>query len=239
MSYKDLFVIFMERNYNLERKKLQLPEYGRHIHQMVDYLFTIEDRETRNKQAQVVIEVMGNLNPVLRDTADFKHKLWDHLLIMSGFQLDIDSPYPAPKDINTHPKPDTLTYPSRKIAYKYYGKNVAAVLGAIKEIEDPEMQAQAISDIAKYMRAKVFEYNQKHPNNQTIIQDILTLSNHEIVVDESLLESSKSEPSFTPTNHRTRKNNTSGHGSSKTASRTERHNNNNNKRKTGRMQHKS
>ena len=84
----------MEKNYNFERKKLMLPEYGRHIHQMVDYLCTIEDRTVRNEQAHVVVEVMGNINPVLRDAADFKHKLWDHLFIMSDFMLDVDSPYP-------------------------------------------------------------------------------------------------------------------------------------------------
>ena len=87
----------MDKNYNFERKKLMLPEYGRHVHQMVDYLKTIHDRDLRNQQARAVIEVMGNLNPILRESADFKHKLWDHLFIMSDFDLDVDSPYPIPK----------------------------------------------------------------------------------------------------------------------------------------------
>ena len=88
----------MKHNYNYTRNKLYLPEYGRHIHKMVEHLMTIEDREQRNRQAQAVIAVMGNLQPLLRDTADFTHKLWDHLFIMSDFQLDVDSPYPRPSN---------------------------------------------------------------------------------------------------------------------------------------------
>ena len=86
----------MRHNYNYTRRKLYLPEYGRHIHEMVDSLLLIEDRAERTRQAKAVIAVMGNLNPLLRDTADFTHKLWDHLFIMSDFQLDVDSPYPQP-----------------------------------------------------------------------------------------------------------------------------------------------
>ena len=85
----------MQKNYNYKRRKLFLPEYGRHIHEMVDSLMQIEDRRERNRQARAVIAVMGNLNPLLRDTADFTHKLWDHLFIMSDFQLDVDSPLSA------------------------------------------------------------------------------------------------------------------------------------------------
>ena len=86
----------MRKNYNYTRRKLYLPEYGRHIQEMIDSLLAIEDRRERNRQARAVIAVMGNLNPLLRDTADFTHKLWDHLFIMSDFQLDVDSPYPQP-----------------------------------------------------------------------------------------------------------------------------------------------
>ena len=86
----------MKKNYNYTRRKLYLPEYGRHIQEMVDSLQEIADKTERTRQAKAVIAVMGNLNPLLRDTADFTHKLWDHLFIMSDFQLDVDSPYPLP-----------------------------------------------------------------------------------------------------------------------------------------------
>ena len=90
------YAAIMKKNYNYTRRKLYLPEYGRHIQEMIDSLMEIEDRHERNRQARAVIAVMGNLNPLLRDTADFTHKLWDHLFIMSDFQLDVDSPYPRP-----------------------------------------------------------------------------------------------------------------------------------------------
>lgn len=92
-----------------------LPEYGRHIHQMVDYLCTIEDRALRNEQAQVVVEVMGNINPVLRDATDFKHKLWDHLLIMSDFKLDVDSPIRCPTATLYNPNRTSSNTPTKRL----------------------------------------------------------------------------------------------------------------------------
>ena len=107
----------MKKNYNYGRRKLFLPEYGRHIHEMIDSLLTIEDRRERNRQARAVIAVMGNLNPLLRDTADFTHKLWDHLFIMSDFQLDVDSPYPRPSREELTVTPKRMTYSQGRIAY--------------------------------------------------------------------------------------------------------------------------
>ena len=83
-------------NYNTERTELILPEYGRNVHQMVDYLKTVEDRDERNIGAKAIIKLMGQLNPQLRDLEDYTHKLWDHLFIMADFSLDVDSPYPIP-----------------------------------------------------------------------------------------------------------------------------------------------
>ena len=107
----------MKKNYNYTRRKLYLPEYGRHIQEMIDSLLEIEDRRERNRQARAVIAVMGNLNPLLRDTADFTHKLWDHLFIMSDFQLDVDSPYPRPsrQELTVSPRP--MAYSEGRIAY--------------------------------------------------------------------------------------------------------------------------
>ena len=115
---------FMRKNYNNTRRRLYLPEYGRHIHEMVDQLLEIEDREERNRQARAVIAVMGNLQPTLRDTADFTHKLWDHLFIMSDFQLDVDSPYPRPTREELTIAPRKMQYSQERIAYKHYGKYV-------------------------------------------------------------------------------------------------------------------
>lgn len=183
----------MEKNYNYKRRKLYLPEYGRHIHEMVDQLLLIEDREERNAQARAVIAVMGNLNPLLRDTADFTHKLWDHLFIMSDFQLDVDSPYERPTREGLMMKPRKLHYSQERIAFKHYGKYVAHTLRALRDEQNQEALDVAIGSIARYMRSKSFEYNQEHPNNEIIIKDIKIMSEGGIKLDEVALNNLRSD----------------------------------------------
>lgn len=183
----------MKKNYNHTRRKLYLPEYGRHIHEMIDSLMTIEDRRDRNRQARAVIAVMGNLNPLLRDTADFTHKLWDHLFIMSDFRLDVDSPYPRPsrKDLTITPRP--LPYSQSRITYKHYGKYVERMIGALSAEEDSAKVAQTVGNLARYMRSKSYEYNQEHPNNEIIIKDIRNMSDGGICIDEDALNNLRSD----------------------------------------------
>ena len=183
----------MKHNYNYTRRKLYLPEYGRHIHEMVDQLMEIEDRDERNRQARVVIAVMGNLQPMLRDTADFTHKLWDHLFIMSDFQLDVDSPYPRPTREELTITPRKMAYSQGRITHKHYGKYVAKILHKLREEGNSEATAEAIDSIARYMRSKSFEYNQEHPNNEIIIKDIKLLSGGDIEIDEIALNNLRSD----------------------------------------------
>ena len=183
----------MKQNYNYTRRRLYLPEYGRHIHEMVDQLMQIEDREERNRQARAVIAVMGNLFPMLRDTADFAHKLWDHLFIMSDFQLDVDSPYPRPTRDELMIKPRKMSYSQERITYKHYGKYVARMLRALGEDSNREAVNVAVEELARYMRTKSFEYNQEHPNNEIIIKDIKQMSEGTIELDEVALNNLRSE----------------------------------------------
>lgn len=183
----------MKKNYNNTRRKLYLPEYGRHIHQMVDQLMMIENREERNRQARVVIAVMGNLQPTLRDTADFNHKLWDHLFIMSDFQLDVDSPYSRPTRQDLVIKPAPMHYTQGRIMFKHYGKYVARIIEKLCSEEDTEARNAAIGSVARYMRAKSFEYNQEHPNNEVIIKDIKQMSNNAIELDEVAINNLRTE----------------------------------------------
>ena len=185
--------LFMKKNYNYERKKLLLAEYGRHIHEMVDYLCTIEDREQRNFQARCVIAAMGNLNPVLRDTPDYTHKLWDHLFVMSEFQLDVDSPYPIPTAATLKYRPVRLPYPHRFIRRKHYGANIAMMIRALERGGDSPATREALNNIARYMRTKSFEYNQDHPNNEVIIKDIKGMSEFGIAVDEESINNLKND----------------------------------------------
>ncbi len=182
----------MKKNYTYTRRKLYMPEYGRHIHEMIDSLLLIEDRHERNRQARAVIAVMGNLFPLLRDTADYTHKLWDHLFIMSDFQLDVDSPYPRPSREELTIKPRCLNYPQSPIRYKHYGKHIERMVRAIAA-EDPQKSQVAIDRVARFMRAKGFEYNEEHPSSETIAKDINRLSEGAIELDEATLNNLRND----------------------------------------------
>ena len=143
----------MTYDYNSSRKKLILPEYGRNIQKMVNHIKTIEDRDERNKAAQTVIGVMGNLNPHLRDVNDFKHKLWDHLAIIADFDLDIDSPYPWPEPESLQSKPDKVPYHQhRKIAKKHYGRSIVLMIEKAVALEAGEEKDDLVKMIAYHMK---------------------------------------------------------------------------------------
>ena len=183
----------MKKNYNYTRRKLYLPEYGRHIQEMIDSLLVIEDRRERNRQARAVIAVMGNLNPLLRDTADFTHKLWDHLFIMSDFQLDVDSPYPRPTRQELTVSPPPLADTQGRIDFKHYGKYVERMIRALSDEKDPQRVARTVDNLARYMRTKSYEYNQEHPNNEVIVKDIKQMSGGAIEIDEVALNNIRSD----------------------------------------------
>ena len=173
----------MRKNYNFTRRKLYLPEYGRHIHEMVDSLLEIEDRHERTRQAKAVIAVMGNLNPMLRDTEDFKHKLWDHLFIMSDFKLDVDSPYPQPSRQDLTLTPQKLRYPQSRIVLKHYGKYLHQFVEQLAKESKTQPVTHEMVNIARYMRNKGYEFNNEHPNNEAIVRDIRIMSNGELEIE--------------------------------------------------------
>tara|TARA_B000000441_G_C21423524_1_gene167123 strand:+ start:96 stop:521 length:426 start_codon:yes stop_codon:yes gene_type:complete len=137
--------------YNSSRPRLIIPEYGRNVQKMVDYLFTLEDREERNKQAQNLIDIIGNLNPQIRDTPDFKHKLWDHLFIMSDFKLDVDSPYPKPEPETFLEKPERVPYPAHNHKYRYYGNIVRKMVEYTANQEAGERKEELKSALANHI----------------------------------------------------------------------------------------
>ena len=166
----------MEYDYNTSRKKLVLPEYGRNIQKMVDYIIAIEDKEERNKAAQTIISIMGNLNPHLRDIGDFKHKLWDHLQIMADFKLDIDSPYELPKRETLTSKPDPIKYNQNDIRYKHYGKSLKMMINKAAEMEDGEEKENLIETLANHMKKSYLTWNREMVDNEQIFKDLNELS---------------------------------------------------------------
>jgi hypothetical protein len=138
--------------YNTTRNQMSMREYGRHIQKMVEYLLTIEDKTERQQQTQVVIELMGFLNPHLKNVEDFRHKLWDHLFYISDFKLEVDSPYPIPKKETYKRKPDPLPYPKRYPKFSHLGKNLEVIIDKALKEEDLEKKAGFANAIAYYMK---------------------------------------------------------------------------------------
>lgn len=172
-------------DYNSQRKKLPLPEYGRNIQNMVDYLMTIEDRDKRNRSAQTVIDVMGNLYPYLRDVAEFKHKLWDHLAIMSDFKLDIDYPYDPPTpDILTE-RPNRVPYADNRIKYRHYGYTMQLLIKKASEMEGEEKEIM-VELLANHMKKSYLQWNKDAVEDDKILQDLKEMSKGKLVARENL-----------------------------------------------------
>ena len=172
--------------YNTERVRLFIPEYGRNVQKMVDYLKTNEDREKRNEQARAIIKVMEILNPSVHLQEDYEHKLWDHLYIISGFDLDVDSPYPAPAPESLHERPEVVPITKKPIKANHYGRNIESINDLIAEKEDGEVKTAMIRSLAVYMRQQYLIWNKDTVADETIFQDIEKLSDHRIKVPEGL-----------------------------------------------------
>ena len=141
-----------DMEYNTGRNQLIMREYGRHIQKMIEYLLTIEDKDLRQKNAYAVIELMGFLNPHLKNVEDFRHKLWDHLFLISDFKLDVESPYPIPTRESLRSKPKPLPYPKRYPKFAHLGKNLEIVINKALKEENPEKKQGFANAVAYYMK---------------------------------------------------------------------------------------
>lgn len=169
--------------YNTQLKKLILPEYGRNIQQMVDHCLTIEDREERTACAYSIINSMGNLFPQLRDVDDFKHKLWDHLAIMSDFKLDIDYPCDIIRPENLETRPDRIDYQLSPIKMRHYGKSIELMIAKAATMEDNEERDALIRLIANHMKKLMLAVNPDGVDDAKIFKDLAMYSHGAIRLD--------------------------------------------------------
>jgi hypothetical protein len=170
--------------YNTTRPKMLIPEYGRNVQKMIDFAMSIDDRVERNRAARAIIEVMGQLNPHLRDVDDFRHKLWTHLFIMSDFKLDVDSPYPVPSRESLEEKPDRLKYPKNKIRYGHYGNHLERIITQLAEEKDTERKKEITSRLANILKKWYLSYNNDTVENQVIMDQLAELSKGKLVLDD-------------------------------------------------------
>ena len=193
--------------YNTERTKLIIPEYGRHIHKMIDHALSSNDIKDRNKVAKAIIGVMGNLNPHLRDVPDFQHKLWDQLFIMSDFNLDVDSPFPKPVKEVYSQRPEKLNYPQSFPKYRFYGNNIKRMIDVAIEWEDNEMRKQLVYVIANHMKKCFLNWNKDTVEDDVIFNHLDELSDGKLKIDPSLKPLSESQSLIKLTNKKFTKNN--------------------------------
>ena len=176
----------MDYDYNSSRNRLILPEYGRNIQKMVEYIMSEGDKDERNRLAHAVIIIMGNMNPHLRDINDFKHKLWDHLAIMSDFQLDIDYPYEVPKPETFAEKPRRVKYNFNDIRFRHYGRIIEMMIAEAIKFPEGEEKDELTRLIANHMKKSYMTWNRDSVTDEIIFQDLYEISDHKLAVKEGL-----------------------------------------------------
>ena len=172
--------------YNTEVERLGMPEYGRNVLKMVEMLKAIEDRGKRSEQARAVVKVMESLNPQVHQQENFEQKLWDHLYMIAGYDLDIDSPYPAPLPEIVNSRPETIPLETRPIKARHYGRNIESIIDLIASEPEGEVKTAMIRSLAIYMRQQYLILNKDTVADQTIFQDIERLSGGRVKVPEGI-----------------------------------------------------
>lgn len=173
--------------YNTQQKKMPLPEYGRSIQNMVDHALTIEDRAERQRCANTIINIMGNMFPHLRDVPDFKHKLWDHLAIMSDFKLDIDYPYEMVRKDNLNTAPDPIAYPNTQIRYRHYGRTLEVLIKKACEFPEGDEKNNLVALICNHMKKDYMAWNKDTVDDRKIADDLAELSDGKLQMTDNIV----------------------------------------------------
>lgn len=176
----------MNYDYNTQRKRMALPEYGRNVQKMVDHIKAIKDRDERNRAARTIISIMGNLNPQIRDVGDFKHKLWDHLALIADFDLDIDSPYPTPEPEKFVEKPKQVPYHQGDIRFLHYGRIIELMIDAAAQMDDGEEKEYLTNLIVNQMKKAYITWNRSQVADEVIIENLKLLSRGKLKITEGV-----------------------------------------------------
>ena len=169
--------------YNTKREALIIPEYGRHVQEMINHAVTLEKKDEQQKCVDAIIAFMGQMNPHFRDVKEFTHKLWDHLHIMSNFNLDIKSPYPKPESDKLQEKPKKMDYPNNKIKFSYYGNTIQNMISTALEMEGEE-KSIITGMIANQMKKSYILFNQGSVDNNMIKLHLKQMSNNQLSLDD-------------------------------------------------------
>ncbi|MCI2082031.1 MAG: DUF4290 domain-containing protein [Bacteroidales bacterium] len=177
----------LEKDYNTQREKLIMPEYGRNVQKMIEYVKGIPDKQKRDEQIRTVVQVMSILNPQLKDVNDYRHKLWDHVQVIAGFDLDIDAPYPIPDEDKYNIKPEPIPMRSSPIKEACYGRNIQNMIDVIaSKKEDDDLKKELIRTLGIYMRQQYLIWNKDSVSEETIFADMERLSGGRLKVPSDI-----------------------------------------------------
>jgi len=171
--------------YNTTRLKLHIPEYGRNVQKMIEKAIDIEDREKRTETAYYIIEIMSRINPGLKEYSDFRHKLWDHLYIISDFKLDVNGEYPPPEETILEAKPKRVSYPIKKIKYKHYGINLERIVKKAADYDEGPEKDALVKAVTNHMKKLYLMWNRDTVKDELIFEQVMDLSDKKIIPDES------------------------------------------------------
>lgn len=191
----------MKSDYNTQQNHLVLKEYGRNVQKLVDHIITIEDKDKRTKYAYTLVELMRQIHPGMRDAQDYSNKLWDDLYIMSGFNLDVDSPYPLPEKTLLGKKPKKVNYNMHNLAYKHYGRNIELLIEKAIQMDNEDERFVAIVYIGKLMKTFYATWNKENVDDAVILGHLREMSGNKLSLP---LERIKAEALFDPSSSRER-----------------------------------
>lgn len=179
--------------YNTQQNEVILKEYGRNVQKIVEHIITIEDKEKRNKYAQILVELMRQIHPNMRDSQDYSNKLWDDLYILSGFNLEVDSPYPLPEKTLLGKKPKRVAYNTNELYYKHYGRNVELMIEKAIAMENPDDKMAAMIYIGRLMKSFYGTWNKENVDDAVIVEHLREMSDNQLILN---IEKVKAESLF-------------------------------------------
>lgn len=162
--------------YNTQREKLKITDYGRHVAKMIAYAKTIADREERTRMAQAIVEVMAHVSPKVKERTDYRHTLWDHLMIMADFGLDVDCPYELHHEDEAMLKPNPIPYHNSHIKYRHYGQALEDMIKAVAQMPESEERTMLTEQIAHMMKRQYLQWNRDTVDDQLLRDQLRELS---------------------------------------------------------------
>ena len=170
-------------DYNTQRERLILPEYGREVQSMVDHAVGIADRDRRQQCANAIIAIMKRMFPHSTDSVDNERKLWDHLALMSDVKLDIDYPYDVEQAQTIHAKPEPMSYPMRQIPVRHYGNMMFELFGRLKTMPAGKERDELIRLVANQMKRDLTLWGHGSSDDEKVASDLAEYTDGKVQLD--------------------------------------------------------